>query len=189
VIRQVVLAAAILAAASPAHAHKIRVQRVLHLEPAGAELHLLVHLKVPSGEAARAVWLLARGDRAEIERALVARALDGVVLAVGGATVAIARPEVKLRADRPGEPIELMLHGTVPLGSPRLALEQRTTADPLEVLLLPGTRPVCAATRGRWKPKERVHALTLLGPNDRVAWALAPEGAPARAPIRGEACR
>src|SRR3989442_1647655 len=108
--------AAVLAAApSIALAHKLTIKRTLFLEHAkGGDLHILVELRVPSGDSRRALAQLADADHdgkldaaeeKNMRRLLAVRALDGIKILAGTSTIAIDNLETKLKVDGQEGPV------------------------------------------------------------------------------------
>ncbi|MCK6549810.1 hypothetical protein L6R52_28495 [Myxococcota bacterium] len=172
--------AAPFAAGGEAFAHKTGVKRLVMVEPSGPrELQVIVALRVPAGRARKAIELLADvnrdgqlqpNERAEVESVLVARALDGLVLHAGTSTLTLARTSAKLKTAT--GPLELMILGVATLPSASttdLALTTGTVGDPVDLVVLAGTRPVTSATRGA--PTDGALKATL-GLGDRVAWKI-----------------
>jgi hypothetical protein len=172
--------ALVLIAPSAALAHKTSVHRSLMLEVSDRELHVIVALRIPSGNARRALELTLDVDRdgrltgAELRRlesVLLARALDGLALYVDGSTKAVGRPEVKTKTDPRDGPIELMVHGVVevPAGRTALAVTTGGSGDPLELMVLPGTRAPQEPSRGT---SIAGGFRASLGRGDRVDWTI-----------------
>jgi hypothetical protein len=156
--------------APAADAHKLRVTRTVMAEAwDGGVLHLVVALKVPSGKPRQGLSLIRRD---QLEPVLSARALDGLVLLAGTATVALESLEFKLRLEPDAaKPVELMIHGTtrIPAGVVDLALRTGSAGDPLTLRVLPGRRAVEWASRGRVKSGGFAAEL---GPADEVRWRI-----------------
>jgi hypothetical protein len=143
-------------------AHQGQVTRTLMLEPAGDELHVVVHVSVTGEARKRSLMIL----DAEARRALlIQRALDGVRLLAGTATVAVTNVEVKTKQEGP---IELMLHGTARIRGGDVSVVTATDADPIDLVVLPGNRPVVRATRGAKSGGLK----TRMGAGDRVEWLM-----------------
>lgn len=159
------------------------VRRTLFLEPSGKrEIQIAVRIRVPGGDPRRALNLLADQDHdgkldpAEIERVramLAARALDGVKLFAGTATITVARLESKAEVEGTEGPIEVMLHGVGALPEAprplRLSVTTRAGGEEIHLVLLRGTRPVIDASRGE---VVRGALQTTLGLGDRVSWRI-----------------
>jgi len=167
-----------LALPTAALAHDSRVTRSIAIEPAGDHLQILISLRVPSGKQKIAAIVSAQlthdgkldpAERQALEAQLARRAIVGLALTVGSATVALAGAELKLRVpDEDDRPIDLVILGRAPLGSGRLALAN-VAGDPVDLRVLAGSRPVSTTSRGKV-----VHGglTTVLGVPDRVAWTL-----------------
>ena len=126
--------------AGVAEAHQFKVERSLMLEAWPDKLHVAAAIRVPSGEGQAVLRLLAPDAKAR-EALLATRALDGLRLAVGTATVTLS--EVKMRLNEvPEGPLELMLLGWVALPPQAVTVNLTTTAssEPLEVRVLDGRR-------------------------------------------------
>lgn len=110
---------------------------------------------------------LSAAEEAGLRTLLVERALDGVALHVGTATVALAGVEVKLKV----KSMELMLHGvaTLPKGPVKLGVTTATGGDPLVVRVLHGSRPPREPSRGTPTAAGFKAELT---ENDGVWWKL-----------------
>ncbi|MEQ9500363.1 MAG: hypothetical protein RIT81_26040 [Deltaproteobacteria bacterium] len=165
-----------------AFAHTGGVERSLALEASKDRLHVLAHVEV-SGKRRIETWVrlvdvnhdgrLSKAERAELERRLVAQALDGIRVFVGSSTVAIEGGQSALKLER-GQPIALMVHGSAPL-PPRardLAVTTRPGGAPLKLLVRPGTRPVVKASRGA--PSKGGLSVEMKAA-DRVSWRIAGE--------------
>lgn len=164
-----------------AFAHKLAVKRTLLIEPEGGRgLHVLLALHVPGGRPRRGLSLLfdtnhdgrISGLESDALRStLTRRALDGLVLCSGTGTVAFGGLAVKDRIQEGDGPIDLVIHGVaeLPAGPDRHALSLTTAlaGDPLDVVVLPGTRPVVEASSGRL---ERGQLKIALRPGDFVSW-------------------
>jgi hypothetical protein len=132
----------------------------MYLEHSGArDLQVLVELRVPSGDSRRALAQLADAnhdgkiDDAEqkhMRRLLALRALDGVSIAAGTATVSIENVETKLRVDGELGPVDLAAHGVarLPMRARALTVTTSATGDPLDLVVLPGNRPPVETDRG-----------------------------------------
>lgn len=179
----VLLAVVMAGVAGDAHAHKTGVRRLVMVEPSGPQvLQVIVALRVPAGRARKAIELLADHDRdgrlapkerAEVESVLVSRALDGLVLHAGTSTLTLARTSAKLKTD--DGPLELMILGVATLpdaSAVELALSTGAVGDPVDLVVLAGTRPVTSASRGT--PGAGGLKATL-GVGDRVSWKLPAE--------------
>lgn len=145
------------------------------------QLHVVAKLKVPSGMAKKALLRLADSDlngrlsaeeRALMKSRLVARALSGLKLHVGSATVALDGVQTKLKVDAsPKGPVTLMLHGRVALPRTEVAVGLSTgqVGDPLKVQVLAGKRPALRSNRapiiGGGFTVELLHG-------DQVRWTL-----------------
>jgi hypothetical protein len=178
------LAALLLAAAllpQAAQAHDKKVLRTVALEPAKDELHVLVSLRVPSGPARAAMFALADRDRngqlnpkerAALERAMIERAMGGLMLVVGTATRTLDGAESKLSVLDPESPLDLLIHGTAPLPQAAVTVRLKTveSGEPVDVEVLAGDRPLAASSRGR--PLKGV-LKTVLGSRDEL-WIRLP---------------
>lgn len=134
-------------------------RRAVFLESAGArELHVLVGLRVPEGDARRSLEVLADRDLdgalsgpelRRVEQVLATRALDGLVLRAGTSTLALSGVEVKLKRE-PRGPVEVMLHAvaSLPPAPVRLVVSTGPGGDPVDLVVVPGSRPIRAATSG-----------------------------------------
>ena len=186
--------AILLATAAPALAHRSFVKRAILIEPAaGARLEVVFTITVPGGKARGALVLLADRDRdgkltpgeeTNLRAQLTTRALDGVRLQVGSATVALADVSTKLRVDPdPSGPLVLMLHGVAPLppSVERVQISTADSGDPAELRVLAGARPVATTSRGKLVSGGFA---TTLAPSDAVWWTIkgasAPDGTPPR---------
>ena len=168
-------------ASSEASAHKFSVRRTVMCEAWASTLHVVAKLKVPSGKPKQALLQLADTDldgrlskmeRLVLENRLIARALDGVKLHVGTATVALDDVKTKLKIDRASDgPVELMLLGqaSLPKGSVELGISTGQVGDPLEVRVLPGKRAPTKSIRG---PIRRGTLTIELLRGDEVRWTL-----------------
>jgi hypothetical protein len=139
-------------------AHQGEFNRTLMLEPAGDALHVVVHVSI-TGEAKRSLSMLTPKKR---ESVLLQRALDGVRLFAGSSTVAIEGVEVKAKD------AELMIHGTARVPGGEVAVETAANADPIDLVVLPGNRPVVKASRGA----KSGGLSAKMGPGDRVRWQM-----------------
>jgi hypothetical protein len=143
-------------------AHQGAVKRSLLLEPNGAELHVVVHVKATGDDRRRTLEALPPKQR---QAFLVERGLDGLLLRVGTGTVALERVEVKT------DGAEVMLHGVVPLSSAELRIETTGRAEPMDVVVLPGTHRVGRASRGL---RKNGGLAVSMGPGDGVSVTLVP---------------
>lgn len=164
-----------------AQAHDKKVQRTVALEPSQAELHVLVSLRIPSGPARAAMFALADSDRsgqlsskerAVLERAMIGRAMGGLMLVVGTATRTLDAAESKLSVLDPESPLDLLIHGTAPLpkGPVTVRLKTVEAGEAIEVEILAGDRPLSASSRGRLTQGK---LKTLLGESDGL-WVRLP---------------
>lgn len=153
---------ACLAIAPNAHAHKRSVRRALFLETAESrDLHVVVAIRIPSGQARIAFNLLADGDRdgrySESERLhvreiLSARALDGLTIHTGTTALALGGMEVKEKIEPGDGPVEVMVHAKASIpAAPGTELRVTTSGigDPLDLMVLSGSRPVVETSRGK----------------------------------------
>lgn len=155
-------------------AHQGKVTRTLMVEPSGDRLHVVVHVKVSGTDRRRVMFGILDGnrdgrldgrERKRFEAMMLERGLEGLRLYAGTATVALEGVQVKSKVE---ESFEVMVHGTAPAGD-RVAVETSPTAEPLDLVVLPGTRPPVSPSRGR------VRGGTLkvrVGSGDKVAWAM-----------------
>jgi hypothetical protein len=143
-------------------AHQGQFTRTLMIEPADGVLHVIVHVKVTGEERQRMLSML---KQKALESVLVQRALDGVRLYAGTSSVAIEGAEIKSKA---GPPIELMIHGTARPKNAELAVETAADADSIDLVVLPGDRPVLRATRGAKTGGLKAR----LGSGDRIEWVM-----------------
>lgn len=159
-----------------AKAHDKKVQRTVALEPSQAELHVLVSLRIPSGPARAAMFALADSDRsgqlspkerAVLERAMIGRAMGGLMLVVGTATRTLDAAESKLSVLDPESPLDLLIHGTAPLPPAPVTVRLKTleSGEAVEVEVLAGDRLLSASSRGKVKGAT---LKTVLGPRDEV---------------------
>ncbi len=155
VIEQAVLALGALLAA-----HQGQFTRTLMIEPAGEIAHVILHVQVTGEERKRSLLLM---ERKQVEAVLAQRALDGVRLLTGTATIAMEGVELKTRLDGV---VEMMIHGTFRLRGPELAVETAADADPIDLVVLPGDRPVGRATRGATGGGLKAK----MGAGDRIRW-------------------
>jgi hypothetical protein len=169
------LALALAFAASRADAHKMSVRRALFLETAGArELHIVVAIRIPSGEARRAFDVIADSnhdgryseeERAQVRSILASRMLDGLLIRTATSALELAGIEIKEKIE-PGEgPVEVMLHATAVLFGPELSVTTTNVGDPLDLVVLRGSRPVVETSRGK---VENGSVKTEMGLGDRV---------------------
>lgn len=143
-------------------AHQGQFTRTLMFEPAGEVLHVIVHVKITGEERQQALRML---KTKALEQVLVQRALDGVRLFAGTSSVAIEGVEVKTKVKAP---IELMIHGTARTLGAELAVETAADADSIDLVVLPGDRPVLRATRGAKSGGLKAK----LGSGDRIQWVM-----------------
>jgi hypothetical protein len=143
-------------------AHQGQLTRTLMLEPAGDVLHVIVHLKVTGRERQEALRML---EKKNLESVLAQRALAGVRLISGTSSIAVEGIEIKSKL---AEPIELMIHGTARLFRTELGVETAANADPIDLVVLPGDRPVLRATRGAKSGGLKAK----MGAGDRVEWVM-----------------
>lgn len=159
-----------------AKAHDKKVQRTVALEPSQAELHVLVSLRIPSGPARAAMFALADSDRdgmlgpkerAVLERAMIGRALGGLMLVVGTATRTLDGAESKLSVLDPESPLELLIHGTAPLPPAPVTVRLKSveSGEAIDVEVLAGDRPLLSSSRGKLK---RGKLKTVLGRSDAL---------------------
>lgn len=178
-MRTIALALGLLASTSPAFAHSGATTRTIALEPAQDRLHVLVHLEVRGTKRIEALTLMADAnhdgrlsdpERKVLENRLAIRALDGVRLLVDSSTVALDGLQAALKLE-PAKPIALMVLGStaLPPNTRSLAVTTGAGAEPLKVMVRPGTRPVVRASRGR--PAEG-GLETDLKAADRVSWEI-----------------
>lgn len=148
---------ALLLVGAPAFAHKGRTTRNLYLEPTADHVVVLVHLKIGGAAQRRAITVLADQDRdrrvsaserTELERLLAVRALDGLRLGVGTATVSLANVQAKLQTP-PDGPVEVMVHARIDRPDGALRLTTARLGDPLTVHLVAGVGKAEARRRGR----------------------------------------
>jgi hypothetical protein len=146
-----------------AFAHKLEIKRTLVLEPSGEhDLQILIALRVPSGAPRKTLSVLADqnhdgrvDDREEkaMRRLLAIRALDGIRLLAGTSSVAIDNMETKLKVDGGEGPVDLAVHGVAHLpaqpGDVALTVATAVVGDPLDLVVLPGNRPVMGSDRGQ----------------------------------------
>lgn len=151
-------------------AHQGEFARTLMLEPAGEVLHVVVHAKVTGEDRRRSLGLLDATTRRSL---LVERALEGVRLFAGTTSVSVENVEVKTELE--GR-LEVMVHGTARIGAGvragqtagDVSVETAVNADPIDLVVLPGNRPVVRASRGAKSGGLR----TRMGPGDRVRWQM-----------------
>jgi hypothetical protein len=143
-------------------AHQGQLTRTLMIEPAGDVLHVVVHVSVTGEERKRALMML---DPKVRESSLARRALDGVRLFAGTASIALDGAEVKTKV---GGAIEVMIHGTARAAGGELSVETAEDADPIDLVVLPGNRPVVRATRGAKSGGLKAK----LGAGDRIRWLM-----------------
>lgn len=162
-------------------AHDKQVIRTIALEPAKSELHVLVSLRVPSGPARAAMFALADsdrngqlspGERAVLERAMVGRAMGGLMLVVGTATSTLDGAESKLSVLDAESPLDLLIHGTAPLPPEPVTVRLKTveSGEAIEVEVLAGDRPLLSSSRGKLKNGK---LKTVLGQSDGL-WIRLP---------------
>jgi hypothetical protein len=173
------VALAQLVAPSIASAHKRAVRRALFLETAGKnELHVVLAIRIPGGERRRAFDLYADAnhdgryseeERAQVRSMLAARALDGLSIRSATAAIALAGLEIKDKIEAEEGTIEVMLHATATFRGTELSVSTSNIGDPLDLLVLRGSRPVLKATRGK---VENGGVKTALGLGDRVTLIL-----------------
>ncbi len=172
---------ALLIAPAIAHAHSGGVDRTVAVEATGDRIHVLVHLEVSGAKRIEALTLMADADhdgrlsdaeRAALERRLAGRALDGIRLSVDSSTITLEGVQTALKL-APKQPVALMVHGAAPLPvkAETIALSTRAGAEPLKLMVRPGTRPVVEASRGR--PARGGLQAELKGA-DRVSWRIGP---------------
>jgi hypothetical protein len=167
------LACAIFALLSPAEAsaHKQDVQRELLVEAwDDGTLHIAARIEVPSGEAKIALKLAAPGP-AQIKRLLKRRALHGVTLLVGTASVALGSVEAKLDLGDDQTATRLMLHGTATIPATQVAITVRLDpgAEHLKVRVLPGKRAPTHPSRGK---QTRAGVRANLHQGQHLTWQL-----------------
>lgn len=163
---------------STALAHRGVVRRAVMLERSGArELHVIVALKIPSGDKRRALDVVFDADhdgrydaaeRTALRRLLTGRALDGLSVATGTSALALEGVETSERIDGADGPIEVMVHGLIvhPFqGGTRITVRTGTLGDPVDLVVLPGSQPVASASRGT---PQKGGLKTELGLGDKV---------------------
>jgi hypothetical protein len=169
---------------SIAAAHKLPVRRELLIEPGARQLDVVASINVPAGSPRTAALTvvdldhdgkLDHREEEQLRALLIDRALDGVRLLVGNATVALSGVESKLRTPiDPAEPLVLMLHGTVPLtdaGALRLVIKNEPFGDPVALTLLPGARALRGVSRGTLNRGKLELELAL---GDRLSFSIGP---------------
>jgi hypothetical protein len=163
------------------YAHKLEVQRTVYLEPAAShDLQIVIKLHVPSGDPRRTIDVLADANHdghvsdqemTALRRTLAIRALDGIRILADTSTLSADNVETKIRFDGADGAVDLMVHAAARLPerdrAVRLAVTTTLDADPLELVVLSGTRPVIESDRGRVVNG----AFTArVGKGDRVIW-------------------
>lgn len=162
-----------------AHAHKRSVRRAVMLETKGErELQIIVAIRIPSGERRRAFDVLAdvnhdgsysAAERASVRELLASRALDGLAIRTATATLPWSGIEVKERVEGGDGPIEVMVHATAVFAGGALAVTTSNIGDPVDLLVLRGSRAVVSTSRGR---VENGGVKAELGLGDRVTVEL-----------------
>lgn len=173
------IACAFLFAPQTAHAHKRSVRRAVMLETKGdRELQIIVAIRIPSGERRRAFDLLAdanhdgvysANERAAVRELLAARALDGLAIRTATAALPWSGIRVKEKVGESDGPIEVMLHATAVFAGGALAVTTSNIGDPVDLLVLRGSRAVVSTSRGR---VENGGVKAELGLGDRVTVEL-----------------
>lgn len=155
------LAAVLALAPTGASAHRPLVTRLLSLEPGeDGKLHCLVQLTLPPLLKRSHVTLVDRNlnghlepaERAALTQILAERAIDGVQVWVGTSSLALGRGRAELDVGATAnDAAQLMLYAAAPLPAELSRIEVRTgrISDALELVVLPGARPVTASSRGR----------------------------------------
>lgn len=166
-------------------AHKGSVARNLFLEASETHLVVLAHLSVRGGQRRRALVTLADANKdgrldAEERRGLrdqlAAQALSGLSLSVDGRQARLQDAQAKLKL--PDErPIEVAVHGELPLPAAAKQVVLRTTADlgALELRLLPGHRRL---ETSRARPGAEGLMVVKVGPGDEVVLSIRPAARP-----------
>ena len=149
-------------------AHQGAYQRSLSLEPAGAEVHVLVHASL-TGDDRKEIWL--RMDTKTRDSIFVERALAGVKLLAGSEAVALENIEVKVKVDGP---IEVMIHAVARIPGGDVSVETAADAEPIDLVVLRGNRPVLRATRGAKSGGIQAK----MGAGDRIRWTMLVERPP-----------
>jgi len=160
-----------------AFAHDSRVTRAVAIEAAGDHLEVLVSLRIPAGPQREMILAgidvrhdgLDASETRALEKALATRALNGLALMVGTATVTLQGADLKMRfLPSAKEPIDLVILGRAPLSSASLSLAVKV-GDGVDLSVLAGTRAVVKVSRGTIA---RGGVKTVLGAPDRVSWEL-----------------
>ena len=146
-----------------------------------SELHVLVHIEIPHGRPATALELsfdldrngrLDPNEEAQLSKHLTARAQHGVSLLVDTRPVRLmdAKSEMK-RGPKGG--FELMVYGKLDVGSGRtvVRVHSEATAEPTELVLLGGTRPVL---EGFGRPQSDGSFRANLPPASKLSFELGP---------------
>ena len=169
--RTLAYAAVALLAPAAATAHKQDVQRELLVEAwDDGTLHVAARIEIPSGKA-KVALKLAAPSAGQIERLLARRALHGVTLLVGTASVSLGGVQTKLDLGDDESATRLMLHGTAPIPATKVAITVRLGrgAEHLKVRVLPGKRPPSAPSRGE-QTRSGIEARLHRG--QRLTWRL-----------------
>ncbi|MCC7385655.1 MAG: hypothetical protein IT384_27650 [Deltaproteobacteria bacterium] len=178
-----VLAAVLALAPTRASAHRPLVTRLLSLEPGeDGQLHCLVQLTLPPLLKRSHLTLVDRNvngrlepaERAALTQILAERAIDGVQVWAGTSSIALGRGRAELDVGATAnDAAQLMLYAAAPLPAAQNRVEVRTgrISDALELVVLPGARPVMASSRGRIA---RGEARASLRADDRVTIDVRP---------------
>ena len=169
--RTLACAAVALLCPGAASAHQQDAQRELLVEAwDDGTLHVAARVEIPSGTAKTALKLAAP-SAAQIERLLTRRALHGVTLMVGTASVSLGAVQAKLDLGDDESATRLMLHGTVPIPATQVAVTVRLdrSSEHLKVRVLPGKRPPTAPSRGK-RTRSGIEARLHRG--QRLTWRL-----------------
>src|SRR5688500_2243070 len=142
-------------------AHQGAFTRTLMLEPSGGELHVVVHASITGKKKELLMFL----DEQTRDRMMYERALGDVRLMAGSATVAVENVEVKSRYDGA---LEVMIHATARIRGSDVSVETAADADPIDLIVLPGDRPVLRATRGAKSGWIKAK----MGSGDRIRWTM-----------------
>jgi hypothetical protein len=182
VISALVLAAALSGIAGIAEAHKRSVRRALFLETANTrDLHVIAAIRIPSGDARVAFNLLADTDRdgkysdkerARVRSMLAGRALDGIRIFTGTTAVSLGAIEAKEKIEPGDGVVEVMIHAKTSIPEKvgaELSVTTTSIGDPLDLMVLPGSRPVESSSRGRI---EGGGFKAELGQSDRVSFRI-----------------
>lgn len=163
----------------PGHAGSVK--RSLAVEVHGDTVHVLAHLEVTGKKRREGLLLLAdqnrdgrlsKAERTKLETKLAVRALSGVRLLAGTATVSLDGVRAALKTDG-NEPEAVMVIGQAPIPprTERLTLVTHEAKDGLILMVRPGTRSPVRASRGR---VEKRSLRVQVGEYDRISWWLAP---------------